>query len=65
MSDDKTKRGPADRDRINVHEEYELRYWSEKFGCTHEELKAAVMEVGVMPKEVEAELKRSKIRKAV
>ncbi len=33
-----------------------------KFGCTHDELKAAVKKVGVMAKDVEAELKRSKGR---
>jgi hypothetical protein len=26
MADDKTNRGPADRLRINVNEEYEVRY---------------------------------------
>ena len=40
--DDKTKTAPQDRQRINVHEDYELRYWSTKFGCTAEQLKAAV-----------------------
>ena len=60
MADDKTNRGPADRERINVHEDYELRYWSGKFGCTHEELKAAVKKAGVMAKNVEAALKSSK-----
>ncbi len=62
MADDKTNRGPADRERINVNEDYELRYWSGKFGCSHDELKAAVKKVGVMAKDVEAELKRSKAR---
>jgi len=33
MADDKTKTGKADRDRINVNEDYELRDWSKKFGC--------------------------------
>ncbi len=59
MADDKTYRGAADRDRVNVHEDYELRYWSEKLGCTHDELKAAVKKVGVMAKDVEAEVKRA------
>jgi hypothetical protein len=58
MSDDKSKKGPADRDRINVHEAYEVEYWTKKFGCTAEELKAAVKKVGVMVKDVEAELKK-------
>lgn len=32
MSDDTKNRGPADRARVNVHESWELSYWSEKFG---------------------------------
>ena len=59
MADDKTKAGKADRDRINVHEDYELRDWSKKFNVTPEQLKAAVKKVGVMAKDVEAELKRA------
>ena len=31
MADDKSKVGSADRSRINVHEEYEVTYWSQKF----------------------------------
>jgi Protein of unknown function (DUF3606) len=60
MADDKTKRDAADRERVNVHEDYELRYWSEKFDCTHEKLKAVVKRVGVMVKDVESEVKRTK-----
>ena len=56
--DDKTKTGAADRDRINIHEDYELRDWSEKFGVSHDELKRAVAKVGVMAKDVERELKK-------
>ena len=60
MSDDKTKTSAQDRTRVNVNEDYELRYWSEKFGCTHDELRAAVKAVGVMAKDVEAHLKSKK-----
>jgi hypothetical protein len=59
MSDDKTSRGPADASRVNVHEDYELRYWSQKFGVSAEQLKAAVQAAGVMAKDVEARLKKS------
>ena len=55
---DKTKTAPQDRLRINVHKDYELRYWSTKFQCTEEQLKAPVKNAGVMAKDVEAELKR-------
>ena len=59
MADDKTNRGSQDRARVNVNEDYEVQYWTGKFGCTREQLKAAVEKVGVMAKDVEAELKRS------
>ena len=58
MSDDKNQRGGADRDRVNVHESYEVEYWSKKFGCSADQLKNAVEKVGVMAKDVEAELKK-------
>jgi hypothetical protein len=46
MADDKSKTGRRDRDRINVHEDYEVRDWSKKFGVTSDELKKAVQQVG-------------------
>lgn len=46
MSDDKSKTGAPDRDRINVNEDYELRDWSKKLGVTPEQLKKAVQSVG-------------------
>jgi hypothetical protein len=58
MSDDKTKTAPQDAQRVNVNEDYEVAYWSKKFGCTPERLKAAVKKVGVMAKDVETELNR-------
>jgi hypothetical protein len=56
MPDDKTKTGPADDKRVNVHEDYELRYWSGKFGVTPEKLKDAVRKVGPMVDDVKKEL---------
>ena len=56
--DSKKNAGTADRDRINVNEDYELRGWSEKFGVSKDELKAAVKEVGPMAKDVEAYFKK-------
>ena len=58
MSDDKTKRGPQDASRINVHEDYELAYWTKKFGVTADELRAAVQSAGTSAKDVEAQLKK-------
>lgn len=57
MADDLTKKGLQDGTRINIHEEYELRYWSSKFVST-EQLKAAVKKVGNSAKAVEKELRR-------
>jgi hypothetical protein len=46
MSDDLNKKGPQDASRVNVHEEWELKYWSEKFGVSKDQLKKAVAAVG-------------------
>lgn len=56
MSDDLSKRGKQDRDRINVGEDHELRYWTEKFGVSQDELKSAVQKVGPMAKDVQQHL---------
>jgi uncharacterized protein DUF3606 len=56
--DDKTRTAPQDAARVNVHEDYEVRYWTGKFGCTVEQLKAAVAKVGTSASAVEAELKK-------
>lgn len=47
MADDTTNRGAEDRTRVNVHEEHEVRYWTETLGVSREELEAAVEAVGV------------------
>jgi len=46
MADDKTKTGSPDSDLINTSENYEVEYWSKKFGVSAEELKAAVKAAG-------------------
>lgn len=53
MSDDKTNRGQQDRSRINLNEEYEVRYWTQKFGVSKERLATAVKEVGSAASAVE------------
>lgn len=52
MADDKSKRGAADRDRINVHEKYEMEYWTKVLGVTPERLKELVAKHGVMAADV-------------
>ncbi len=59
MPDDKTKRGPQDRAKINVQEKYEMDYWSRKFGVTPDQLRNAVKRVGPSAEAVERELQRS------
>ena len=46
MSDDKTKKGPLDSSRINIHEPYEVNYWCDVLGCTKAKLEEAVKDVG-------------------
>ena len=57
MSDNLQKSGPQDRSRINVHEEWEVRHWTEALGVTREELERAVAEVGVSANAVREHLK--------
>jgi hypothetical protein len=58
MSDDTSKRGPADRQRVNVNEDYEIRYWTQKWNVSEERLRRAVAAAGVMADDVEAWLRR-------
>ena len=53
MSDDKNSKGPQDSSRVNVNEDYELRYWSNKFKVSGDELRAIVAKVGVAASAVE------------
>ena len=46
MADDTSKRGPRDASKINVHESWELEYWTKTLGVTAEKLEAAVKAVG-------------------
>ena len=39
-------RGPKDRTRVDVDQEWECAWWSNGFGVSVEELRAAVKEVG-------------------
>lgn len=58
MADNKQDAGAQDRARINVHEEYEVRHWTEALGVTREELEKAVSEVGVSANAVREHLKK-------
>ena len=58
MADNKQDAGAQDRSRINIHEEYEVRHWTEALGVTREELEKAVSEVGVSANAVREHLKK-------
>jgi len=52
MSDDKSNRGPADAQRVNVNEDYEVKYWTRALGVSEEKLRETVKRVGVMAADV-------------
>jgi uncharacterized protein DUF3606 len=64
MADSLNECGPRDRSRIDVHEEWECRYWSKRFGVQPEELKRAVSEVGDRADDVERYFARRNTRTA-
>lgn len=53
-----SNRGQQDRIRINIHEEHEVRYWTQELGVSREELAQAVKDVGVMAADVRKHLGR-------
>ncbi len=46
MPDNLNIREPLDKARINVHEEYELNWWSKHFGVSKQTIIDAVGKVG-------------------
>ena len=58
MSDDKAKRRHPERNFINMHEEYELKYWIKHLGVSREELQRAIDKVGDSAAAVRKELGR-------
>jgi hypothetical protein len=59
MADDKSIRNGQDRERINMGEDYEVRYWTEKFKVSEDELRDAVGKVGDRAQAVAQELGRA------
>jgi len=59
MSDDRNNVGRPDRDRINVNEDHELRYWTKALGVDEAQLRAAVKAVGPTAAAVREHLKKS------
>ena len=62
MSDDRTETS-TDLKWIDVHDDGEVRYWTNKFGVTKQQLVAAVREVGAHAEDVAVELDKGAARK--
>jgi hypothetical protein len=56
MSDNKSQSGGQDRERINIHQDYELRDWAKSMNTTPERIKEAVQAVGDRAEKVRAYL---------
>jgi hypothetical protein len=54
--DNLNKKGTQDRSKINMHEEYEVKYWTRKLGVSKEQLQKAVDKVGNSAAAVRKEL---------
>jgi hypothetical protein len=54
MADDLSDRGPNDRKRISLDEEWEVRYWTRTLDVTEDRLRQVIAEVGNMAKDVRA-----------
>jgi len=59
MADDKNIRTGADRSRINLNEDYEVRYWTKALGVTEERLRELVREHGNSAEKIREALGRA------
>ena len=46
MADDRLNRGEPDRSKINMSEDYEVKYWIKHFGVSRDELQRVIEKVG-------------------
>ena len=53
------QRSPSDLSRVNLSEEWEIRWWCDHFGCTEIALRNAVNNVGDSAGNVERKLKEA------
>jgi len=56
MADDKSKTGREDSSRVNINEDYEIQYWTKKWGVTAQQLIDTVKRVGPMVNDVQRAL---------
>lgn len=50
---ERKSKGLPDSRRVNINDPSEVRSWQRKFGCTEEELRAAIAAVGENVRDVE------------
>ncbi len=58
MPDNTKIKGSQDRKRINIHESYEVEYWTKTFGVSPDELRVAVGVVGTSAEKVRKYLEK-------
>jgi len=58
MSDNLKIKQPQDPNRINIHQDWELTYWANKFGISQARLITVVKLVGVMVEDVKKHLNK-------
>ena len=61
MSDDKSKVGKMDRDRVSASEPYEVEHLAQKFGVPEAEVRKAIQQAGPMRRDVEAHLQKARV----
>jgi len=54
--DNLTKKDQPDRSKINMHEDYEVKYWAKELGVSKDELQKTVDKVGNSAAAVRKEL---------
>jgi hypothetical protein len=52
------KKGAADRSKINMSEDYEVKYWTKELGVSKDKLQKAVNKVGNSAEAVRKEFSR-------
>ncbi len=61
MSDNLDNKGPQDSKLISLNEDWEVKYWTEAFGCSVMQLKDAVKAVGHSAEKIKEYLKRTSV----
>jgi len=62
MADDTSRSGGQDRQRINIHQDYEVRDWCKSLNTTPQRLREAVQAVGDRAEKVREYLARDTVK---